>query len=77
MISRADFSNLFPWIFTAETSPTQDRGATSPTPAAIARWEDDGGRTRKASIASDQLAPRAQPSSHLGPDQKFFNENQS
>jgi hypothetical protein len=77
MISRADFPNLFPWIFTPETSPARNRGATSPTPAAIARWEDDGGRTRKASLAGEQLGPGAEPSPRLETEQKFSIETQS
>ncbi len=44
MICRADFEELFPEIFQPRHRPAAINVADAPSPACVARWEDDGGR---------------------------------
>lgn len=59
MLSAADFPMVFPWM--TEPSPARERTDGLPLPAAhdIARWEDDGGRTRRASARRRPDGPPA------------------
>lgn len=46
MICKADFEELFPKTFKPDQRPVAGKAAGDPGPSCIARWEDDGGRTR-------------------------------
>ena len=51
MLSAADFSDLFPWIFAPDETDLPDppqQLRSRPNEACIARWEDDGGTTDAA-----------------------------
>ncbi len=44
MICKADFEELFPETFRSHQRPLAGRTVGNPSPACLARWEDDGGR---------------------------------
>ena len=69
MICKADFEDLFPHLFKPEPTLPARKKAKTPSASCIARWEDDGGRSKPATRSSLVASGRR---SQFGSDMRDF-----
>lgn len=73
MICKADFDEIFPETLPPARRAVEPKAAAGPGPAAIARWEDDGGALRRPLPRREARVPRTARDSYPVADPMWRN----